>query len=262
MAHRAYRSIDLEVRRIRAELLGLRAEASLRRFLFLYRKYALSQPRIPAGQPGGGRWTDGEGWDDGLVRVAQNGPPRARSGIATTRVTGRTLVGTEGEITELAITRMQADAAVAAVRRVDRNWRPLFRDSLTETVVGETAAERTRLEAAEARLGELGRQDVQGELLKQCLAPNGEPIGRQYRNANSPLVRTVDRETFLEVGSRLLAGAVRTEYNPRYPHPQFLRSDGTVIGVRHSLDSDVTFDVLLGDGAIVGRGFKVHFQGY
>jgi hypothetical protein len=44
--------------RLRHELAGMRFEIALMR---CRRKYSDSQPRIPAGQPGGGQWASGDG---------------------------------------------------------------------------------------------------------------------------------------------------------------------------------------------------------
>lgn len=252
----------LELRRLRSEILGLRVEISFARFVLLHRKYAPSQPRIPAGRDGAGRWTDGTGWgDDGRVRVAQNGPTRGGPPTRTSRFGARTLEGAPGQLSEWAATRVQANAAEAAVRQVDPTWRPRYPTSLTETIEGEIAHQQSRLEAAESRLSELGNPAVRGELLHECLLENGRLIGSRYKNANDPTTRTVDRETFLDLGSRLLAGAERVVFNSSYRHPQFLRSDGTVIGIRYSSDWDITYDVLRGDGRTIEQGTKIHFRG-
>ncbi|NLH79535.1 MAG: hypothetical protein GX458_01650, partial [Phyllobacteriaceae bacterium] len=116
------------------------------------------------------------------------------------------------------------------------------------------------LESAEARLAELADPDVRGEALHECLTENGQLIGTRFRNSDGT-IRTVDRETFLDVGARLLQGAVRTDYNSNYAHPQFLRSDGTVIGIRMSPKSDVTIEVLRGDGISIEQNTKIHFRG-
>lgn len=46
---------------------SLRREADRVRLLLMARKFSPGQPRVPAGQPGGGQWTDGGG---GLVKPA------------------------------------------------------------------------------------------------------------------------------------------------------------------------------------------------
>lgn len=109
------------------------------------------------------------------------------------------------------------------------------------------------------RLRELGDPDVRGEALQQCLMRDGALIGERFRNSDGN-IRTVDRETFLDIGARLLDGAKREVYNPNYPNPQFTRRDDTVIGIRHSPWSDVTIEVLHGDG-LIRRNTKIHFRG-
>src|SRR5437588_7262862 len=49
-----------ELLRLRSELESLKAEIKFRRLLHA-RKYSPDQPRVPAGNPDGGRWTSGEG---------------------------------------------------------------------------------------------------------------------------------------------------------------------------------------------------------
>ena len=49
------------VKELAYEIAALRVELALKRLIALTRKYSPDQPRIPAGQPGGGRWTDGGG---------------------------------------------------------------------------------------------------------------------------------------------------------------------------------------------------------
>jgi hypothetical protein len=51
--------------RLRHELAGMRFEIALEQFR---RKYSDSQPRVPAGQPGGGQWT-GTGGGDGSADI-------------------------------------------------------------------------------------------------------------------------------------------------------------------------------------------------
>jgi hypothetical protein len=48
--------------RLRHELAGMRFEIALEQFR---RKYSDSQPRVPAGQPGGGQWVGGDGGEGG-----------------------------------------------------------------------------------------------------------------------------------------------------------------------------------------------------
>jgi hypothetical protein len=47
--------------RLRHELEGLKSNVALLRLGRLLSKYESSQPRVPAGQPGGGQWTSGTG---------------------------------------------------------------------------------------------------------------------------------------------------------------------------------------------------------
>ncbi|NLH79563.1 MAG: hypothetical protein GX458_01790 [Phyllobacteriaceae bacterium] len=175
----------------------MRVDASLLRFVLLHRKYNPDQPRIPAGESGGGRWTDGGGSGGGdRVRLAQNGPTRLPRSTVTTRLGARPLEGTPGQLTEWAITDAQAQAAVASVRRIDPRWRPP--ESLTETIEGEIEAAKGTLEAARSRLAELGDPRAQEERLGVCIRPGGEWVGEQVATSKET-TRTVSREDFRDL---------------------------------------------------------------
>jgi hypothetical protein len=63
---------EARLRPVKAELAALRFQrAALRLVLALKHNFNPGQSRVPEGQPGGGRWTNG--FSDGLVRVAANG---------------------------------------------------------------------------------------------------------------------------------------------------------------------------------------------
>lgn len=252
---------------LRAEILGLRVELAFRKFVLLHRKYAPSQPRIPAGQPGGGRWTDGVGWSDGLVRVAQNGPVRPTQAMFRTSVYAQSPVGTPGQVSQWVVTRMQADSAVMSVRRIEPNWQPEYPRSVAETIEGEIAAEGRRYEAAMMRLNYLEtrnpRREISGggqseppETLREYL----KRVSWRDKSTNDPRILTVGRETWLEIGVQLLDGSAPTNYNPRYEFPQFMRRGGAVIGVRYSVKNDMTFEFLRGDEIVMLEGIKIHFK--
>jgi len=243
--------------RLRAEVLGLRVEASFLRFVRLHRKYSPTQPRIPAGSPGCGQWTDGGGSiGDGRVRVAQNGPPRAPRS-PTTSLTGRPLQGTPGQMSELAAMDAQATAAIAEVREIDRHWRPP--ESMAETIEGEIVAARFRHETAQARLKELGAPRVREELLGICIRPNGIWIGEQI-DTYKETTRTVSRDQFRELAGRLMTGAWPQSSRSGYRGQEFKRSDGTVFGLRWSIENDMTIDILESHDLFIRNGTKVHFK--
>jgi hypothetical protein len=74
-----------ELARLRADLAGLFLVAAGLRTRRIVQKYSADQPRVPAGNPDGGRWTDGGvgGGSGGPTR--EDSAPRShpRSALAT-----------------------------------------------------------------------------------------------------------------------------------------------------------------------------------
>jgi hypothetical protein len=152
------------------------------------RKYNPNQPRVPAGYPDGGQWTDGGGGSggsstrrrpsffarlspgsdldadllvdelEGLVRLAQaqgqgngrRGP--SASGFVALR-NGSRMPATLRQETELFGLRLDLTRLERQIRNLDPNWR--LPPSLTETIRGEIEATRAEVRAAENRLMEL-----------------------------------------------------------------------------------------------------------
>jgi len=137
---------------IRREVAALRVYLSLKRLVALARKAGFNpaQLRLPAGQPGGGRWTDGDGGDVILVGA------RGRGSVAV-RIGGRTLDATPAQAARYAVANARADAARARVRETDPTWRP--RPSLTNpnNIEGQIRRAEGVAREAEARLAELAR---------------------------------------------------------------------------------------------------------
>jgi hypothetical protein len=72
--HELSESTQARLAPVRAELAALRFQrAGLQLMFALKQNFNPDQPRVPAGQSGGGRWTNGAGVGDGLVRIAANG---------------------------------------------------------------------------------------------------------------------------------------------------------------------------------------------
>ena len=71
---------DRELARMRYELAGLELDhAVLKLWRALKLRYSPDQPRVPAGQPGGGQWTDGGGQGRISLRLpASEAGPQAR----------------------------------------------------------------------------------------------------------------------------------------------------------------------------------------
>jgi hypothetical protein len=78
--------LEEEAAQLRAELAGLALLRAGHRLAALAGKanFDPAEPRIPAGSPGGGRWTDGGG-DTGYVRVAANDRSEDMTGSASSR---------------------------------------------------------------------------------------------------------------------------------------------------------------------------------
>ena len=121
------------------------------------RKYNPNQPRVPAGNPHGGEWTDGD------ANVARGGSPirlaqvrrRVGSGPSIRLGNGKLAEPTPAQAARYEIARSRADALVEEVRQRDPSWHPA--PSLTETIEGEILAREGEAREAEAYLGELIR---------------------------------------------------------------------------------------------------------
>lgn len=108
-----------------------------------------TQPRVPAGNPDGGQWTDG----GGRVISVQARPPRGSRSGGPRRIAGNWRDITPEQATRLEISHSQMRAAVQRVQRLDPNWKP--RPSLYETVEGEISANNAARREAENRYYEL-----------------------------------------------------------------------------------------------------------
>jgi hypothetical protein len=152
--------------------------ASHRVALTFYRLKALlrkanfnpNQPRVPRGNPGGGKWTDAGGstrpnsgavlsdaipndvWKPGAL-VAQAGS-RGR-GSYSIRVGVRDFEATPAQAMRYSVAEGEARIQIARVRDIDPNWRPT--PSMTESIEGEISARRAEVGEARAKLAELAR---------------------------------------------------------------------------------------------------------
>ena len=113
-----------------------------------------NQPRVPAGNPDGGRWTgSGGGGGSGLTQVAQNIPPeeelRERESLEPE---------TPGQAARLALAVARREEAVRKVHELDPNWQPT--PSFTETTEGKILATESEAQEAEARLEELAQVGI------------------------------------------------------------------------------------------------------
>lgn len=256
------RDLERELRRVGPEILGLRVEISLRRFVLLARRYAPSQPRVPAGNPDGGRWTDGTGrGDDGRDDRSSDGDLALiggggrRRGPSSVLIAEREVEVTPGQAARFEVIRAQAAAAEAAVRDVDPRWRAPA--GLYETVEGGIRQEEARLMAANARLIELGNPRVISRSFAICLTEEDQVVSWREGRASED-VFTVSAEDFSSVLSRMMRGAVEMRGPLTYDGRMFLRTDGTMIGVRESKINGVTIDLYRYDGYMITPSGKVH----
>lgn len=112
-----FTSADLtSLRQRRRDLAGLGANIKLLRSQWTPKSgFDPNQPRVPAGHPDGGQWTDSGG---DLVRVAQLGP--RGSGQSRYQWPGATF----GQQLRLIEATVRANIAVGRVRERERHWQP------------------------------------------------------------------------------------------------------------------------------------------
>lgn len=127
------------------------ATSTMRLALVLHAGFRPDQPRVPAGNDDGGRWTKVPGWarrrdDDARDNMHLVGG-RPRGGGAGTYIAGRWQPLTPNQQTRLALSQMEMDTALRAVREILPNWRP--REQIYSTVEG--LIEANLAQAREAR---------------------------------------------------------------------------------------------------------------
>lgn len=118
------------------------------------------EPRIPAGSPGAGQWTDGGGGvgtGSGSAHIIRIGGEE-RDAEDLRNIAGRLFDATPAEAARLDISQEQMEAAVRRVQQLDPKWQP--RPSLYETPAGEIAANEAAAREAQERLFELQRMGI------------------------------------------------------------------------------------------------------
>jgi hypothetical protein len=136
---------------LRAQLAAHAFDLAALRLQLLLRKASFNpgQLRIPAGQSGGGRWTDGS--DSAVTQVSRT--PRGR---------GRGLQPTPAQAMRLANARAWAQAATRRVLERDPSWKPRPQLTDPDRVEGQIGAHEAIARQAEARLAELDRLAIGG----------------------------------------------------------------------------------------------------
>ncbi len=117
-------------------------------------KYRPDQPRVAAGNPDGGQWTD-EGGGASSYDIAQS---RGGRNSTSVRVGGRSFEGTPSQVMRLSNATNTANREIARVREVDPEWRPSV--SAFETIEGAIAAREAELREAQSRIKELYKDAI------------------------------------------------------------------------------------------------------
>jgi hypothetical protein len=127
--------------------------------------FDLNQPRVPAGHPDGGQWTNAGGDSESPtlsdVTPDNDWQPGAQYANSRGRGLGPSGRGSEpepGQAVRLAIAEARANYALARVREVDPNWRP--QPGLSNSLEGRIRDYEATAEQAEARLRELARFEL------------------------------------------------------------------------------------------------------
>lgn len=144
MTNKSKDRLHCEIRRsflvIGYELAALRFQLALKRFADLCRRGGFNpgQPRLPAGQTGGGQWTDG---DVVLVAGRGRGPFRIPLG-------GRLVEVTPGQAARYSDATLRREDAFRRARERDPKWEPQPRLSDPNSIEGQIR--RAEFEAREA----------------------------------------------------------------------------------------------------------------
>lgn len=245
----------------RARSAAFAVEVAALRLRLALRAWSTDQPRVPAGSPDGGRWTDGVGGGgsparstEPRIREAQLSPRRGTRPYPTVRINGRDVPMTEGEEAEMVGWRINRAAALAEVWKRDPSWRPPT--SLYATPRGAISAVESDALAADERLRELDYEE--GAASKyvyrdgagrrtddEICRPNGEWIGERFGRARGD-VTTVDSSTFKSIWQELSAGARPLPSNGRYERVWYETVGGGIVGLRNSEDNGWTLDLARG----------------
>jgi len=192
-----YWLLKLSLLRLRVGLLALRRDLHRRWFGSPTRKYRADQPRVPAGHPHGGQWTDGSGgsgpmsfeewlaggWAEGLGAVDAEsglGDWRLRDDQAPIEdITYRPRGGsgpwpgaTPGQQARLAASESQAQSAIRRVQEIDPSWKPPA--SMSEGIEGAILSNQAAIRQAEPRLRDLAGKGIgEGPFARESIPAHG-----------------------------------------------------------------------------------------
>jgi len=234
-----------------------RAQIELRhlRLALILKRFNPSQPRVPAGHPDGGRWTDGGTSGGGGRPRATFVSARPRRGGGTRNIGGRDYATTPAQEVRLDVSAARARALMREVQRHDPHWRPT--PSIYEGVEGAILANEAQALQAAARLRELQRQEPVRGPMEEIFQPNGQHVGIRQGRASGD-TRTVSSSEFGDLLEALTPGARVIQSPVGYHGVWYQRPDGSVFGVRRSEGNGITIDVIQHDHPIITNGYKVH----
>jgi hypothetical protein len=247
-------AFEREVLRLRWELKKLKLELELRRF---QRKYSPDQPRVPAGNPDGGQWTDGGGEGAGRDTPSTDFSSQARRG-------GPPRGGTPQQQLRLDLATARAQEALSRVQQLQPDWRPTPSFTARDTVEGLIRAKEAEAREADARFIALSRagEDApyatrSAPTTAEVLRPGGQLIGARDLDVTARNVRILSPEEFEAVRTTLMANARRIDPGARYDGVWYDREDGTRFGLRLSVDHGLTLEVIKG-GYYLPANLKFH----
>jgi hypothetical protein len=190
------------VRKLGEELPAL-VMAELRTAL---KKYSPDQPRVPAGNPGGGQWTSDGGNgpandsrvasdvtpDNAWIPGAQYAQNTRRGGGGPILINGEWLDPTPAQAARLTVAEAQARDALARVRNFDPYWQPT--PGLYATVEGKISDLQAQAQEARARLDELASVGIgPGPFAGESLPARGP--GRDFTANERAKINEIGAET-------------------------------------------------------------------
>lgn len=242
-----------------------------------------SQPRLPRGSFGGGRWTSGGlpdaadgGFGTGQPRRTPASGPRYAQARGGRPGGGRTIrAGRYGQMeanlaqeTRFEMARLWAESEIARVRRIDPNWRP--QEGLYDTIEGAIRDQQTVPRQANAYLNSLVRRigdnggpplDIPPPLPQrsayEVLLPGGQIAGYRAPGAR-PEIYTLPGDSF-DLSLLLLTNGRRERIPTNgYPGVYYDLPDRCVIGVRTSIKNGLTIDIVEPGSMLPDRDLKFH----